>query len=331
MERRGILFSEDEKRQALSLLKQHGYYQIVNGYGNSFEHSENGKEKSYSQDVKFSDIYEQFYFDRKLGNLLFNYLLDIQENFTNVLGYEIAKYFDVNNYYTSDTDNRFEDITSYLDKKRYPNKPTKILKELHDLSISCNDYPTKWYRKNKNHVPPWILFMNTELGTLNRYFSLLPTKIKIDVGNEILPSKLKYHSFQKYFVNNDQKAKNAYGSFIFSGLELMREFRNCIAHNRRFYNYHCFHNLPSSIRNLSQTSILYNNKEFFDGIGKEDLFALLIWIITCQPSKKINFEFLNDFDYFINSSKENNNNFFIGTGLPENYFKRLQIYINNIH
>lgn len=341
---RGISIPSGEQAKIISIIKQHGYYSIVNGYGDSFEQIDT-KYKHYSSDTSFEDIYAQFFIDRQLGKLLLPYLLDIEDHFSSVLSYAVAEHFDVNNFFADDRKNPDPTVISYLSYTHYPNAPIDVLKQLHDMSLNCRDDPTHWYIINKNHVPSWILFMNAELGTLTRYYKICPSSIKKEVTDELLPVKYSLNGFLNFenrryssgktSTQKTDSAKSHRGKFIYSGLELMREFRNCIAHNSRVYVHTSNASLPMTVRDVPNISPrnLYTNEEYFQGTGKNDLFALFIWIIICQPSSTAQLNFIENIRNFF--SGENVEQaaiaiFLKKSKLPTDFIQRLSRFANAI-
>lgn len=325
--RRGLSMNPAEEEEALKLIKAHGYYQLVNGYGKPFELSASNGEKCYKEGTKFSDIYSQFYLDHELGRILFQYMLDIEEHFKNAIAYTVSKYFGVNNYWKNDEVNPLRDINSYLDMSFYPNQPTAILDELHELSLTETKNPTAYYREHSNHIPPWILFMNVTLGTINRYYQILPTKMKIEVINEMLPEKM---------VRNNFADGNKGRHIFFNGFELMREFRNCVAHGSRFYSHRSkSYPLSMQLRKKVQYRELYSNSEHSSGTGERDLYALLIWLVLCSQDDLVAKSMVSDINSFFSNTLTNfpsaKEPFFNECHLPEDFIARLNYLIEAIY
>lgn len=320
--------SETEKIEALKLIKSHGYYQLINGYGKQFEASDLSGEKHYKPDTEFQDIFAQYILDHRLGEILFQAILHVEEYFKNILSYSVSKHFGVNNYYKNDQLNQFPKIESYLAPSFYPvRQPHKILNELHDLSLKENKYPTGWYRKHKNHIPPWILFMNTTLGTINQYYKILPPKIKDEIIIELLPKSFTIRNFR-----SDEKRKK----FFWNGLELMREFRNCIAHGSRMYSFRSrSFALPNSLLRITQTSNLYTNVEYSSGIGRKDLFACMIWIVINSQDLTEATSFIKSLDSFftidVSGFPKASQQFWNESHLPANFLTRLSQLAHNIY
>lgn len=336
---RGMIIPSSTENETINRIRSHGYYQVINGYGDQFEvNSILDNEKRYAPDSTFNNVYNLFSLDRQLGKLIFPFILDIEEHFTNEIAYTVAKHFDVNNYYKDDADNRFPEVKSYLDVSRYPNAKTSVLKELHELSTTTKKYPTVWYRKNKNHIPPWILFMNADLGTMNQLFKILPSNLKNEINAELLPNNFNNKNLAIYLKNISVEERNRAiiektNSLMFLGMELMRTFRNSIAHNSRTLGFHSEFKLPTILKNATKTWNLYTAEEYSTlNIGKNDIYALIIWIVLLQNSKKEALHFLNQLRTFFKKEQNQNqmNKFMMSNNIPVDFYKRLTTFINNL-
>lgn len=97
----------------------------------------------------------------------------------------------------------------------------------------CKDNPTKYYRENKNHIPPWILTQNLYFGTNIQLYSIQKSNIKTAIVQKMVPIK----------ENENLDAKKE----LFSCLtEILRQFRNTAAHFSPMYLKRATqHNTPS--------------------------------------------------------------------------------------
>ena len=198
---------EDFARHALSSMS---YYDLVNGYKECF--MENGKFVDY---VSIEYLYSFYHFDRTIQNVLFQYSVYVENFFKTALSYVIAKNFGV-----------FQ--KEYLNKKHYVNPTQKSRKDkrsrlFNKLYFTYNpknkylDDPTKHYVYTKAHVPPWILFKNVTFSNSIDLYSFLKSKEKeqvIDILSPGLPPAV---------------LKNS--------LNVVRKYRNAIAHNLKFVAY----------------------------------------------------------------------------------------------
>lgn len=318
--------TKQEEAAALKLIKAHGYYQLINGYGKQFEETDSNGEKHYRAGTNFNDIFSQYMLDHELGRIVFQAILEIEEHFKNIIAYTVSKHFGINNYLASDEQNSFPDIRSYLDFSFYPPRmPHQILMDLHQLSLTETKAPTGWYRVHKNHIPPWILFMNATLGTINQYYKILPPDLKSEIVAEMLPP-----AFSSTAFRSPQKRKK----FFWCGLELMRDFRNCIAHGSRMYSFRSkLVSLPSTMPRISKTEQLFSKQEYSSGIGVNDLFSCMIWIVVTSQDFVAADSFIRSVEDFRKRSLGNfpkvAEYFWSESKLPNNFVDRLrQLSIN---
>ena len=109
------LIVNDEKYAKRVLLREN--YFFLNGYRHLFLKSE--KEKSFKEGTTFEELYSLFLFDRSFRNILFKYLLVIENNLKSVFSYQLSKKY---GYRERD----------YLKEKNFTNLPEKQA-QLNDL------------------------------------------------------------------------------------------------------------------------------------------------------------------------------------------------------
>lgn len=295
LKRRGLRVDENIHGGDATNLRQHGYYQLINGYGAEFEARSDATdgEKRYTDASSFGDIYTQYFLDKELGKLLFSRFLDFEEHFKVAIGYSVSLHFGVNNYWRDDELNQFSEVRSYLDISNYPDAKASPINKLHKISLQCRDNPTKWYRENMNHIPPWILLMNTMEWQTNSYYKELPSLLKDEIITEMMPMCLSRN------LHRSDQDRDDILRFFYNGLELVRGFRNHIAHNSRMYDFrdsdHSLNKIPATMTGYQE---LYKSYEYNKGIGRDDLYALLIWLFVCSPDKSYRLGLLMDLETF---------------------------------
>lgn len=335
-----------DRSATVLILQKYGYYQIVNGYSEQFEVADNSKltEKTYQTGTTFEDIYIQFLIDRFFSQMIISDIFNVEQKLKTVIGYVIAKNFGVKHQLTNDKNRDSCALisqghsavlypTSYLDKRYYDisNHSYRNVSIMFDEIEKTNKNPLKEYRENRSHIPPWILFGQTDFGKLNRYFQVLKVETKLEIVNQFMST-----------TKIDLSKESLIFKKFYSYLELTREFRNAFAHSFRFVASE-FPNLSltKKIRNETHTSELFINSEYKSGVGKGDLFSLLV-ILTIfsddRLSAKSRVEYYeNSFNqYFkglgqaymdITKAKQA---FDLSSGLPTNYAFRLKRLADNI-
>ena len=150
------------KETDLILLNTISYYDLVNGYKECFM-----KENKFNEDVALIDIFIFSVIDKKFQNILFLYSVYVENIFKTKMAHLIGK-------------NRGVEVSEYLDKSTYhcsnPNREKKLditLKDIYFVHNNSIDNPTKYYRDNHNHIPPWVLFKNVKFTTVIDLFSFL--------------------------------------------------------------------------------------------------------------------------------------------------------------
>ena len=143
-------------------LKTVSYYDLINGYKDCF--MIDGK----FQNENILTLFSFSYLDKRFQNILFMYSIYVENIFKTKISNLIAK-------------NKGVEYGQYLDINKYtvsnPKRKNKLLKTLSDIiaihsgTSDYDDNPTKHYRKNHNHIPPWILFKNVKFTTVIDLFS----------------------------------------------------------------------------------------------------------------------------------------------------------------
>ena len=208
----------NDKNFALTALKSLTYYDLVNGYKDSFmedtQNEDGTVSAKFKPDISMEFLYYLCLFDKNFQATLFQYSTIIETSFKTKMAYVISKEFGVfqndylnpNNYHKSNNGILFSKIkSSCVDAYSNP----------HRLNL-----PTKHYVQNHNHVPAWILFKNVSFSNIINLFQLLKRNEKEQVANLLIPSTA---------LSYDEKTK-----LIIDSLNMVRSFRNTIAHNLKF-------------------------------------------------------------------------------------------------
>ncbi|EKS31572.1 Abi family protein [Staphylococcus epidermidis] len=268
---RGIKI-EDEKF-ALRQLETISYYSLINAYTPLFLNNDN----EYENGVTFNDFHLCYKYDTRLKNILFKYIILIEQSLKTNLSSIIAKNYGVqeptekiifeNKKGKSKKDYNLKG--TYLDAKNYDSN--KSFRSGHLRTIAnFRDYKKNnsiiHYREKHNHVPPWILIRPLNFGQTIKWLSILKPKDKHEVLLSISPISV-----------SDTLKEVAIPMF-----EIFRQYRNVIAHGQRFYSF-------TSDLDTAQLSLNFINNmleyEFMDkskykkGIGKNDIYSLIISIM----------------------------------------------------
>lgn len=227
----------ENKKEAEKLIEKWGYTLLISNNRKLFYDYKNHE---YKDNVKFSYIYSIAEFDRKLKNLVLEYVF-IFENILKNVFVEMIR-------------NKFDD-SDYFNLKFY-NPQKKI--ELSDFLISMNKKSSKNNKYCKRYidqyekVPCWAFFYICTLGDLETYFSLLNNEYQMYVSKKFNVQVSDFNVF----------------------LKTIHKVRNISVHNVPLYSDQLIDLKSNSLKIYKKLKIeKKNNKREF---GTNKLFSLLI-------------------------------------------------------
>lgn len=287
------------------------------------------KNNKYTKDISIEFLYSFYLFDTKFQNILFRQSVFIENIFKTRFAQIIGKNIDVH-----------QDV--YLDGSHYfpyakHNKKVNFKDLKYNIEKTClgknGKYipqPTKHYINNHNHIPPWILFKNISFGNTINLYQLLKPSEKPEVTHAMIPSDK---------INYKQKVE-----FLTNALNIIRDFRNKIAHNLKFVTYKTWNSIPPKISKELSSSILYTNKDIDNKIGSNDIYAQILSIIILLDNPFLIIEFLREIlnhisrynsDFIPDKDKTVNEVMFQHyskiTNLPIDLEERINKYINSFN
>lgn len=245
----------DNKTLATEALETIGYYDLINGYKDCFM-----KNDEFMQNINFYFIYRFYILDKDIQSILLKYSIIIEnsfkQKFANILaknfGVHQDEYLNASKYFKSNNGKTFEEVKKHYTDVYTINKNKTYIPQ-----------PTKHYANNHNHIPPWILFKNVTFSNTINLIHLLEKTEKMELVNIMLPtSNLPY----------DQKV-----DFVLAALNIIRDFRNVIAHNLKFIT-HKHKKYGISVNTLNNTI----GQPLVDvERDKKNTVALMTFMLTC--------------------------------------------------
>ena len=124
------LVIEDEKYAKEVLLREN--YFFINGYRHLFYKS--STEKVFIKGTSFEELYSLFLFDRSFRNVLFKYLLVIENNLKSITSYQLSKKYG----YKEKDYLRAKNFTQIPDRQRQVNDLIKKMKIQTDVLCSIS-------------------------------------------------------------------------------------------------------------------------------------------------------------------------------------------------
>lgn len=281
-----------DRNEAMRLLKNFSYYDLVNGYKKVFMTND-----KYFDNITIEDLYYFMLYDRNVQNNLFKYSIYVENKFKNILAHVVSKHFGV-------------DYRGYLNKRNFRQGGKNIYKTLSFIKNEIKDkkyaHPTKHYLKNHSHLPAWILFKNI---TFNQAIDIF-VNLKLDVKYEVV-------DLISDGIDDDNKV-----SIITKSLIIVRKFRNTIAHNLNFINHRTSDELILSQIQKTKFKNLIDSSDYKNKRGSNDPYAMIISMAII----------LNDDDLINNFFTDTYNSFISQVGDSKQYKKLFTRYckISNI-
>ena len=296
----GLIISDD--KVAKQLLCTISYYDLINGYKECF--MENNK---FYDGITIEYLFGFCTYDKDLQNILLKYSIYVENVFKTKLAYTIAKNFGV-------------DEKEYLKKENYnisferDKKFKEVLKNIIKvLNHPKTDNPTKYYRENHNHIPPWILLKNVYFNDAIDLYSFLSIDLKKEIVNE-------YYT-HKDFNNNEEL------ELFMAMITIVRKFRNKIAHGGKVITYKCTGNTEIHLKNYKKIS--YGNfLTDFDikyGKGKRDLFSMILSLMILLNNSQLLISFVSELSFILEIAPDLANTYAKISNLPPKLDKRLKV------
>lgn len=233
---------KDEKFAKEVLLREN--YFFLNGYRHLFLKSE--IDRTFKEGTTFEEMYSLFLFDRSIRNVLFKYLLVIENNLKSITSYQLSKKY---GYRERD----------YLKAKNFTNAPEKqaqlndLLKKMkRQIRVNGSQHSaTLHYVSNYGYIPLWILVKVLSFGIVSEMYSILKTEDQKDISNIY---NIPINDFMIY-------------------LPILSNYRNLCAHEDILYE----NKTQKAINDTVYHQLLKIPQEDGEYIqGKNDLFALII-------------------------------------------------------
>lgn len=306
-----IIENTDFAKQILSILS---YYTIINGYKNTFL-SVSGSD-NFTHGTTFESLYTLHIIDTNLNNIILKYILFLERYLKTRLSYLVSEKYGV---YTDTDDLSNTNPDDYLFRDNYTGTGrNNILKKIKGVLISPNlNQSVAHYANSKNHIPAWILVTAMPLGLTIKWYSILKPSDKQAICEQFIP--------------DDTLSVEEKKEFLIQAFNLLKEFRNNIAHGNRTFGISTLPVLPkNSYLSLSHGAI--SNEEYNAGYGKNDTYAIILICFILLNDRYILSNFLQDLKYALNPYERisiNGKTIFEIFKFPNDIFDKLNIIINN--
>ena len=293
LESRNISFqNDDDKLRATEILKQVGYYNLINGYKDIFLSIDSDGTEVFKTGTTIDEIYALYEFDRELRDIFFKRIVVVETHIKSLISYEFSKEYGHDNYLVyNNFDTERRDATK--------NISALIAKLYSEISNKSNDPSILHYLNNYGYIPLWVLNNILTLGTVSKFYSLMKQTNKQAISSEF----------------------NILDKQLESMLKYLSAIRNFCAHGNRLYCYRNKSSLVDTDIHKKLNVCKENSDEYL--YGKRDLFACVIALKYLMDK--------NDFQSFIQEIEDNieatnrrmkiltSNDLFHSMGFPDNW------------
>ncbi|WP_270809919.1 Abi family protein [Hungatella effluvii] len=244
-----------DEDEAMSILKQDGYYALITGYKDLFK---NSSTKDYRDGTTLHDILTLYQFDERLRELTLRHLLHIERHIRSSLSYAFCE--------------RFGDQQSaYLNSANYDNTVKKknainrlITKHLTPLLKTQTRYPFLEHNKKAHgNVPLWVLVNALSFGTLSKMYELSAPQIQYAISRDFIA------------VNEKQLGQI---------LDVLTDYRNLCAHNERMFSHRCGKKDIPDLPLHKKLGIPMRGNYYLH--GKRDYFAVVLAFRYLLPNSE---------------------------------------------
>lgn len=236
-------------------------YFFINGYRHLFMTSYN--DTSFIKGTTFDELYGTFLFDRNVRNIMFKYLLTVENNIKSIMSHNLSQKYGYKE-------------KEYLNPKNYAQDAIKV-RQIYDVlnkvkrQIRINGKQhkaTAHYSERYCYVPMWIVVKVLSFGIISEMYNILKFEDQIQIAEHynLTPDNLSVY------------------------LAVLANFRNLCAHEDILYDHRTQRGIADTkyhyLLDIEKTDDEYN-------YGKNDLFAVMIimkQLLTEEEFKGLLFE-----------------------------------------
>ena len=241
LKRKGLIIEDEEETKEI-LLREN--YFFINGYRLLLMNSYS--DKTFVKGSTFKELYALFLFDRSMRNIIFKYLLIIENQLKSITSYQLSKKY---GYQEKD----------YLNPKNFTEDRSKIrrVKDLiekmkRQVRINGTKHnATLHYIKNYGYVPMWVLVKVLSFGIVCELYSVLKKEDQIEIASVF----------------------NVSTEYLEDFLPILANYRNLCAHEDIVFENKTERYIPDTIYH-EKLNIPKMDSEYI--YGKNDLFAVII-------------------------------------------------------
>lgn len=260
---KGLIINDIDR--AKEILFRENYF-FISGYRHLFQNP--NKPGIFIYGTKFEELYATFVFDRNIRNIMFKFILIIENNIKSIISYQMSK-----KYGFKEKD--------YLNPKNFIQDNMKV-RQVYDVlnkmkrQIRINGKQhaaTSHYIMNYGYIPMWILVKVLSFGIITELYGILKVEDQINIADI-------YHI--------DPETMSTY-------LAILANFRNLCAHEDILYDHRTQRCIPDTKYHKLLNIPMLDDEYIY---GKNDLFAVMIILKTMLSEDEFR-DIMNQISYEI--------------------------------
>lgn len=241
LESKGLIINDYEETK--KVLFRENYF-FVNGYRHLLMVP--GTDNKFIEGATFEELYAIFLFDRRMRNIMFQYILIIENNIKSIISYQLSKKYGYKE-------------KNYLNPKNFRQESFK-LSQVNDIinkmkrQIRLNSKQhraTMHYISNYGYIPMWVSVKVLSFGIIAELYTILKEEDQREIAS---------------VYGLDPKNLSIY-------LTLLSNYRNLCAHEDILYDHKTQRVIPDTKYHQALDIIKVNDEYIY---GKNDFFAMII-------------------------------------------------------
>lgn len=241
MRNKGLIINDEEKTKEI-LFKEN--YFFINGYRWLF--MEGYKDRRFVKGATFEELYAAFTFDRNIRNIMFKYILIIENNIKSIISYQLSRKYGIKEKDYLNPKNFTQDSMKIRQVKDVLNKMKR------QIRVNTKQHTaTLHYISNYGYIPLWVLVKVLSFGIISELFNILKPDDQFKIADE---------------YGMEAETLSIY-------LNILANFRNLCAHEDILYDHRTQRQIPNTKYHY-ELEIPKDEEEY--KYGKNDLFALII-------------------------------------------------------
>ena len=238
---KGLIIVDVDRTRKI-LLREN--YFFINGYRHIFMKSND--DKKFIDGVTFDELYSLFCFDRNIRNIMFKYLLIVENNLKSIFSYHLSSKYG----YKEKDYLKLSNFTTNISKHRQVVDVINKMKR--QIRVNAKQHTaTLHYLTNYGYIPMWILVKVLSFGIISELYMILKHEDKKEIAN---------------YYGIDVEEMSTF-------LPVMSNYRNLCAHEDILYNHKTQRGIPNN-KYHSMLNISLDEGEYI--YGKNDLYSLII-------------------------------------------------------